>query len=128
LLYLNGAPLTSDTAQSAKWNRGRYLVEGAGHCAECHAPRDILGGIVASKRLSGGPSPDGKGTVPNITQGGPLAHWSTSEIEAALVIGFTPDGDSLGGEMAKEVVNLGQSLSAIAEYIKRLPPIPSVAK
>ena len=29
----------------AEWNRGAYLVNGAGHCAECHSPRNLLGGI-----------------------------------------------------------------------------------
>lgn len=25
--------------QSAEWNRGAYLVQGAGHCGACHTPR-----------------------------------------------------------------------------------------
>ena len=43
---------------------GRYLVEGPGHCAECHSPRDLFGGIIESRRLTGGPLPDGKGKRP----------------------------------------------------------------
>ena len=49
---------------------GSYLVSGPGHCAECHSPRDFLGGIIASRRLTGGPLPDGKGKAPNITAHG----------------------------------------------------------
>ena len=52
------------------WNRGAYLVNGPGHCAECHSPRNLLGGIVASQRFAGGPDPEGEGWVPNITQKG----------------------------------------------------------
>ena len=35
---------------------------------ECHSPRNFLGGIVAAQRFAGGPNPEGKGWVPNITQ------------------------------------------------------------
>ncbi len=68
LLYLGGEPFKPDPAKSAAWNRGAYLVNGAGHCAECHSPRNALGAIVASQRFTGGPAPDGQGGVPNITQ------------------------------------------------------------
>ena len=61
------------------WNRGAYLVNGPGHCAECHSPRNMLGGIVASQRFAGGPEPDGEGWVPNITQNG-LRHVARSDI------------------------------------------------
>ena len=74
LLFLKGGPFVSDPSQSAQWNRGAYLVNGPGHCAECHSPRNFLGGIIESERFAGGPSPDGKGWVPNITPAG-LGHW-----------------------------------------------------
>ena len=35
-------PYQNDAAQSAKWNRGKYLVEGLGHCAMCHTPSYYL--------------------------------------------------------------------------------------
>ena len=37
------------------------LVEGPGHCAECHSPRNVLGAIIEDKRFSGGPDAEGKG-------------------------------------------------------------------
>ncbi len=86
--------------------RGRYLVEGPGHCGECHSPRTFLGGLIASRRLTGAPLPDGKGKAPNITANG-LADWSESDIAYALSTGLTPSGDSLGGPMAAVVRNLG---------------------
>ena len=67
-LYLDGRPFTPDPNQPAQWNRGAYLVNGPAHCAECHSPRTLLGGIVEDKRFAGGPNPDGEGTIPNITQ------------------------------------------------------------
>src|SRR5581483_1185229 len=66
-LYLDQKPFTPDPAKSASWNRGAYLVEGPGHCAECHSPRDALGGIIPDRRFAGGMDPEGKGWVPNIT-------------------------------------------------------------
>jgi mono/diheme cytochrome c family protein len=65
LLHLDGKPFTPDPARSAELNRGAYLVEGPGHCAECHSPRDWLGGIVAAPLPAG--RTEGKGWVPNIT-------------------------------------------------------------
>ena len=69
-LFMDGKPYTADASHSASWNRGAYLVNGLGHCAECHSPRNFLGGIVAAQRFAGGPNPEGEGWVPNITQKG----------------------------------------------------------
>ena len=66
--------------------RGRYLVEGPGHCGECHTPRTFLGGMIASRRLTGAPVPDGKGKAPNITAKG-LADWSESDVAYRAVDG-----------------------------------------
>ena len=79
LLFLRDATFAPDPSQSAQWNRGAYLVNGPGHCAECHSPRNFLGAIVESQRFAGGPSPDGKSFVPNITPVG-LQHWSKDDI------------------------------------------------
>ena len=100
---------------------GRYLVEGPGHCAECHSPRDFLGGIIEQRRLTGGLLPDGKGKAPNITASG-LKDWSESDIVTALSTGFTPSGDVLGSAMAAVVRSLSHApaanLAAIAHYLK----------
>ncbi|MDI3468357.1 MAG: putative diheme cytochrome c-553 [Pseudolabrys sp.] len=129
LLYLRDAPWHPDPKESAQWNRGAYLVNGPGHCAECHSPRDALGGIVAGKRFTGGPSPSGQGGVPNITQF-KLKNWSVDDIASMLEDGNTPDADRVGGEMV-EVVRDTSQLSkadrmAIAVYIKSLPPVAGV--
>ena len=126
LLFLDGEPFRSDPAQSAEWNRGAYLVNGPGHCAECHSPRNLLGGIVTSQRFAGGPNPEGEGWVPNITQAR-LKDWSKGEVEEVLATGTTPDGDSVGSTMAAVVRNTSQlpaaDRSAIAVYIKSLAPV-----
>ncbi len=125
LLYFDNAGLRPDAAQSAQWNRGRYLVEGPGHCGECHTPRGLLGQMDERLRLTGGPSPDGRGKTPNLTGAG-LADWTTADIVEALTSGFTPSGDVLGAGMTAVVRNLAQlpqtDREAIAVYLKSLPP------
>src|SRR5207244_2596151 len=64
LLFLDAEPLRPDPRRSAAWNRGAYLVNGAGHCAECHSPRNFLGAIASGLRFTGGPNPAGRGWVP----------------------------------------------------------------
>ncbi|BAT59671.1 nicotinate dehydrogenase subunit B [Variibacter gotjawalensis] len=126
LLNLDGKTFAADTSKPADWNRGAYLVNGPGHCAECHSPRDLMGGIVSGQRFAGGRNPEGEGWVPNITQAR-LGKWSVGEIEEVLASGLNPDGDSVGGSMAPVVRNTGQlspdDRKAMAAYIKSLPAV-----
>ncbi len=55
-----------DRSKPKSWNRGAYLVSGAGHCNECHTPRNIVMGLDFSRHLAGGPHPEGKGKVPSL--------------------------------------------------------------
>jgi mono/diheme cytochrome c family protein len=125
-LFADGKSFTPDPARSASWNRGGYLVNSLGHCAECHSPRNFLGGIIAAQRFAGGPNPEGEGWVPNITQRG-LGEWSTKDFTYFLKTGQTPDDDSAGGPMARVIKNTSQlsddDRAAIAEYLKSLPPV-----
>jgi len=126
LLYLDGEPFKPDPSQSAQRNRGAYLVNGPGHCAECHSPRNVLGGIIAGLRFTGGPSPDGQGGIPNITQF-KLKNWSEADIVDTLETGMTLDADRVGGNMVEVVRNTSQLTAedrrAIATYIKSLPAV-----
>ncbi|SHH69987.1 c-type cytochrome [Bradyrhizobium erythrophlei] len=125
-LFMDGKPFVPDAARSASWNRGAYLVNSLGHCAECHSPRNFLGGIISSQRFAGGPNPEGEGWVPNITQKG-LDDWSAKDIAYFLETGQMPDGDTVGGSMARVLRNISQlspeDRAAIAEYVKSLPPV-----
>ncbi|MGA7609392.1 MAG: cytochrome c [Xanthobacteraceae bacterium] len=125
-LFLDGQPFRPDPTKSAQWNRGAYLVNGPGHCAECHSPRNVLGGIESGKRFSGGPNIEGKGWVPNITQKG-IADYSENDIAYLLETGQMPDGDSVGGPMRAVIRNTSQlpaaDREAMAVYLKSLPPL-----
>jgi mono/diheme cytochrome c family protein len=125
-LFMDGKPFAPDPSRPAQWNRGAYLVNGLGHCAECHSPRNFLGGIVSAQRFAGGPNPEGEGWVPNITQKG-LDEWSAKDVAYFLETGQMPDGDSAGGSMARVIKNTSQlspqDRAAMAEYLKSLPPV-----
>ena len=113
----------ADLDETAELTRGRYLVEGLGHCAECHTPRNAMGGLDRTRWLNGAPSPDGKGKVPALTPG--ALDWSAKDIAYYLESGFTPDFDSAGGDMVDVIENMSKlsasDRDAIAAYLKALP-------
>lgn len=111
-----------DGELSPELTRGRELVEAMGHCAECHTPRNLLGGHkTGAEWMSGAPNPAGRGTFPDLV----TLDWSAGEIEEYLNSGFTPEFDSAGGHMALVVENFAQlsaeDRAAVAAYVKALP-------
>lgn len=127
-LYLSDAPvvgLAPDASDQLKL--GRYLVEGPGHCGECHTPRDLMGGPDKAQWLAGAAAVEqGKGTVPNITpdEAG-IGAWSAADIVSYLETGFTPEFDSVGGAMVDVQRNMARlravDREAIAAYLKAIP-------
>jgi mono/diheme cytochrome c family protein len=108
--------------------RGRLLVEGAGHCGECHTPRDRFGGLIRERWLAGAPNPEGKGRIPNITPAGEnISDWSAADIAYYLESGFTPDFDTVGGSMVAVQENMAkltaEDRAAIAAYLQALPAL-----
>lgn len=103
--------------------RGRYLAEALAHCAECHTPRDALGGLDRARWMAGAPNPSGTGTIPALTPN--HLTWSQAEIAAYLNDGFTPEFDAAGGSMASVIRNMAMlpeaDRLAIAAYLKALP-------
>jgi mono/diheme cytochrome c family protein len=129
LLFVDGRPFVPDQSKDAVYNRGAYLVEGPGHCAECHSRRNVLGAIDPATRFAGGADPEGKGWVPNITpHPDGLADWSVKDFEYFLETGLAPDGSGVTGNMAEVVANTAKlsaaDRAAIAVYLKALPPRP----
>lgn len=126
LLNLEAAPVVAVPADDATLVRGRYLVEGPGHCGECHTPRNWSGGLDRSRWLSGAPNLDGEGSIPDITPDkNGLAKWSQKDIEYYLESGFTPDFDTVGGSMVEVQENMAllpaEDRAAIAAYLKAVP-------
>lgn len=130
-LYFRPGEFVADPKRSTEWNRGAYLVEGLGHCNECHAARDNLGGLPKNPALTGGQIPAQNWYAPDLgTQAhGGLAGWSADDIVALLKTGQSAKGAAFG-PMADVVMQSTQhlrddDLRAIAVYLQSLPPRPA---
>ncbi|MEO8810278.1 MAG: cytochrome c [Rhodanobacter sp.] len=127
-LYFRPGVFKSDPAKSAAWNRGAYLVQGLGHCNECHAARDSMGGIRKNQHLTGGQIPALDWYAPDLSThtGGGLAGWRAQDIVDLLKTGQSARGAAFG-PMA-DVVRLSTQhltdgdLQAVATYLQSLPP------
>ncbi len=130
LLYFRSGALAPIDGQSALFNRGAYLADAVMHCAECHTPRDGLGGPLVDKYLAGMKKGIvGDKAVPNITrdQTTGLGSWSRDDYLTLLKTGETPDGDNMGGEM-KEVIKETSALTAedqlaLVEYLMQVKAV-----
>jgi mono/diheme cytochrome c family protein len=127
-LFFDPSPIDPDPSHDAVWNRGRYLVEALGHCAECHSSRNMFGAIKPSTRFAGGVDQEGVGFVPNITPLG-IESWSKDDLVRFLSTGRLPDGRKAGSTMADVITDTAQlpdsDRVAIATYTKSLTPRPT---
>ena len=104
-LYFSEGVYRPDPARTAAWNRGAYLVEGLGHCSDCHSPRNLLGGIEKSKDFNGAVI-DGwfaLDLTSDIATG--LGSWSVDEIATYLKTGVYRGRTTTLGPMAEVIRN-----------------------
>ena len=131
MLFLDDKAYANKSDKDAAWNRGAYLVQGAGHCGACHSPRGLMfqekgldegdPAFLAGAPLDNWSSPSLNGDVNS-----GLGRWSEQDIVDFLKNGRNPHGTAFGTMV--EVVNNSTSymtdddLQAIAVYLKSLPP------
>lgn len=123
-LFLDDRPFAAEPDKDERYNRGKFLVESAAHCAACHSPRNLLGALDSGALYTGGASAlEQEGNIPPITAKALTeAGWSELDLGYALKTGVKADGDVFGGSMA-EVVREGtaylqqQDRNAIAYYL-----------
>ncbi len=128
--YFEEGPWTSDPGRPARWNRGSYLVNAVVHCGECHTPRDWAGGLDRELFMAGSTDgPEGE-TASNITphEGTGVGDWSVEDMVELLKSSYKPDGDNVQGLMERVIIHgyehmTDEDLTAIAVYLKSLPPI-----
>jgi mono/diheme cytochrome c family protein len=126
-LFFNATPFEPEAGQSAAWNRGKYLVQGLGHCAACHSGRNVLGGTSTAAESGGSLMPDGAWYAPSLADPGEagLQHASRETIVQLLRDGVSGSA-SVAGPMAEVVAGSTQHLTpadldAMAQYLASLP-------
>ena len=127
-LYFRPGSFRPEPARSAEWNRGAYLVRGLGHCAACHAPRNVLGATQDAQALAGGQLPMQPWYAPALGLAG-LGETAAAHMVALLKTGTGPQGTA-SGPMAEVVFNSTQhwseaDLQAAALYLQDLPAAPA---
>ncbi|HEX9591584.1 MAG TPA: cytochrome c [Bradyrhizobium sp.] len=120
LLFLRRGTFQPDSAQSAEWNRGAYLVEGLAHCGSCHTPRNALGAERATAQFAGGDVDNWHAYAINAQSPAPVP-WDADALFAYLRDGWHPDHGVARGPMAEVVSNLSSvppsDIRAIAIYM-----------
>ena len=124
-LYFDAQPYSEDPSQDAAWNRGRYLVEGLGHCSACHGSRNALGGLRPTRAFAGSLLPDRAWYAP------PLARSRDAEQRADLAAVLKHGSAAhrvASGPMAQVVKDSLQHLSdadiqAMVSYLDSLPEV-----
>jgi len=125
-LVLVAAPAGAETLVE----RGRYLVEGLGACANCHTPKGP-GGDLAARRFAGGfevdEPPFGTWIAPNITPDREtgIGGWTDAEIARAIREGKHRDGHTLGPPMpfAQYRRLSDRDVRAMVAYLRTLPAV-----
>ena len=129
LLFLDKGPLPQPAQpQSDAWLRGRYLVEGPGHCASCHTPMNALGAEKSSQPYAGGLI-DGWNVPPLNTLTLARKPWTLDQVADYLRTGIASEHSAAAGPMLPVTHHLGNApesdIRAIAAYLMSLqPPVP----
>jgi mono/diheme cytochrome c family protein len=115
--------------------RGRYLVEHASLCGDCHTPRNSMGVPKQSLYLAGASKKIGPlgEAVPNITPDKEtgIGEWKREDIAELLLSGTKPDLDNVQGLMYEVIQGTSHGFKdmkkedalAIADYLKSIPAI-----
>lgn len=126
LLFRPNEVHVGDPSQSAEWNRGKYLAEGAGHCSTCHTPRGVFMQEQKSLNLTGGQV--GPWYAPDITNDKlhGIGSWSQQDLVTYLKTGKLENKAQAAGSMAEAISYSFQhltdgDLNAIATYVRSVP-------
>jgi mono/diheme cytochrome c family protein len=124
-LFFKPGILQPDQQKGTAWNRGRYLVEGLGHCGACHTPKNIFGADRRGQAYGGARVADMFAPRLDGAERSGLKSWSVDDIVEYLQSGRNGKSHA-GGPMSEVVVNSTSQMSdvdvrAIAIYLKDLP-------
>lgn len=123
LLFLRQVRFVADPSKDEKWNRGKYLVDGLGHCSACHSPRNLLGAEKTSASFEGGEAEGWRAYALGQSSQSPIA-WDVAALTDYLARGSHPQHGTAQGPMANVVDNLSlvdrADVSAMAFYLASL--------
>ena len=126
--FFKAGAFKPDPSKSAEVNRGAYLVEGLGHCGDCHTPKGFSLEPLRAKAYSGGGIDHWY--APNITADVKLGigGWKDDDLAKYLKTGVAPGKGPVVGPMAQVVHESLSTLSdadihAIVAYLKQTRPI-----
>jgi nicotinate dehydrogenase subunit B len=123
-LYLRKGEVQTQPQQSAQWNRGQYLVNGLGHCAACHSPRDLLGAEKGGTSFLAGGTVDGwEAPALNSLSKAPTP-WTEDQLFNYLSSGYSDAHGVAAGPMGPVVSELAKlpksDVRAMAVYLAAL--------
>lgn len=110
LLFFDKAPLpVASQGQSVAWERGRYLSNVMGHCAECHTPRGAGGQLQRGAWLQGYAL--SRLLAPDLLPAGLAGRgWTLADLQRFMRDGVSPQG-SANGEMLPVIQHSSQYLN-----------------
>jgi mono/diheme cytochrome c family protein len=130
LMFLRSEPFPPTAQESQQWNRGRYLVEGAGHCGGCHTPLNFLGAEKDSHALSGSVV-DGWEAPSLLGLAGREKPWTQAQLVGYLQAKVVDSHGTPAGPMrpvSQELARLPVTdVEAIAAYLLSLPASDSTS-
>ena len=94
-----------DTTKSEAFNRGAYLVNGLGHCGECHTPRNFMMGLKDSKALAGAVQVGWHAYNLTSDKTSGLGNWTDEQLYEYLSSGQAQGHGPASGPMAEAVSN-----------------------
>jgi len=118
-----------DTAKSAAWNRGAYLVEALGHCGECHTPRNFMQGLKDAKAYAGANQQGWIAyNISSDTNAG-IGGWSDEQLASYLSTGQAPGRGPASGPMAEVIADslrylTQDDIKAMVAYLRDRPAQP----
>jgi mono/diheme cytochrome c family protein len=131
LLFLRQGRFRADPTRDEVWNRGRYLVDGLGHCGACHSPRNLMGAEEKSRGFEGGEAEGWRAYALGVFSQSPVP-WDEGSLADYLANGFHPSHGVARGPMAGVVDNLAKvdrgDVDAMARYLASSAGEPSASR
>lgn len=123
-LFLRKGEISVQPERSEQWNRGAYLVNGLGHCAACHSPRNLMGAEKGGAAFLAGGMVDGwEAPALNGLSRSPTP-WTEDQLFGYLSTGYSAEHGVATGPMGPVVTELAKlpkdDIRAMAVYLASL--------